>query len=263
MIANFFQNLNDGGVDYLLISGQATVLYGAATFSEDIDLWIHPTPEHCERFLRALRACGARYSKLTPPFILEHLLRGHGFHFVLPMSPEDDAYLDVMGAPPRVSSFLTAKAAAEWKETDWGRLCTIGIKDLVELKKTQRLEDYPIISKLALAYFDQPGCPGNLPDFHWALRNIFTLPELRALFAERPEAATASPPEAPAPLLEFSRQWRTSSEVSESVEQQLNSWMQGRIGQLQDADRQHWRPIIAELKTFRNGGILIPEGTLV
>lgn len=43
MIANFFQNLNARKVEYLLISGQATVLYGAATFSEDIDLWIQPT----------------------------------------------------------------------------------------------------------------------------------------------------------------------------------------------------------------------------
>jgi hypothetical protein len=50
MIANFFQSLGSHGVEYLLISGQATVLYGAATFSEDIDLWINPTPENCDRF---------------------------------------------------------------------------------------------------------------------------------------------------------------------------------------------------------------------
>ena len=59
MIANFFQSLNEGAVDYLHISGQATVLYGAATFSEDIDLWIEPAPENCERFLAALRSSGA------------------------------------------------------------------------------------------------------------------------------------------------------------------------------------------------------------
>ncbi len=32
------------------------------------------------------------------------------------------------------------------------------------------------------------------------MRNIFTLPELRELFAERPQAATALPPEAGAPF---------------------------------------------------------------
>ena len=53
MIANFFQSLNVSGTQYLLISGQATVLYGAATFSEDIDLWINPTEEDRERFMAA------------------------------------------------------------------------------------------------------------------------------------------------------------------------------------------------------------------
>ena len=42
MIRSFFQSLEDKQVAYLLISGQATVLYGAATFSEDIDLWVKP-----------------------------------------------------------------------------------------------------------------------------------------------------------------------------------------------------------------------------
>ena len=41
MIVDFFQNLDARRLEYLLISGQATVLYGAATFSEDIDLWVN------------------------------------------------------------------------------------------------------------------------------------------------------------------------------------------------------------------------------
>ena len=41
-----FRSFERFGVDYLLISGQASILYGAATFSEDID--------QC-RFWRALR----------------------------------------------------------------------------------------------------------------------------------------------------------------------------------------------------------------
>ena len=81
MIANFFQSLSDQSVDYLLISGQATILYGAATFSEDIDLWISPTAENCERFTSVLRSCQARFYKLTPQLRLERLRSGHGFHF--------------------------------------------------------------------------------------------------------------------------------------------------------------------------------------
>jgi hypothetical protein len=56
MIASFFQNLKAHQVEYLLISGQAAVLHGAATFSEEIDVWIQPVPDNAESFLRALRA---------------------------------------------------------------------------------------------------------------------------------------------------------------------------------------------------------------
>jgi hypothetical protein len=67
MIASFFQSLETHRVAYLLISGQATMLYGAATFSEDIDLWVEPSSGNLERFQAALSVVGARYYKLTPP----------------------------------------------------------------------------------------------------------------------------------------------------------------------------------------------------
>ena len=66
MIASFFRHLERRQVSWLLISGQATILYGAATFSEDIDLRIAPTVENFERFTLALRDGNARYYKLTP-----------------------------------------------------------------------------------------------------------------------------------------------------------------------------------------------------
>jgi len=263
MIASFFQNLNAFGVDHLLISGQATVLYGAATFSEDIDLWLDPIPENCARFLEVLRAVQARYYKLTPALTVEHLQRGHGFHFVLPEGGGDEVYLDVMGVPPRVGNFTGANASAQWKETDWGRLRVIGIRDLVELKKTQRLEDYPIIGRLALAYLAQPECPRKPPDFHWAIQNVFTLPELHELFAEWPQATGALPPDASRELAAFASQWNESHEVGEPVEQALSRLMQAEIAKLQDADRRYWRTIVSELKSLRASKALVPENALV
>jgi hypothetical protein len=55
--AKTFRSFERFGLDYLLISGQAAILYGAATFSEDVDIWIQPTPENATRLLRALAAC--------------------------------------------------------------------------------------------------------------------------------------------------------------------------------------------------------------
>src|SRR5437588_2577287 len=260
MIANFFQSLSDRGVEYLLISGQATVLYGAATFSEDIDLWINPTSENRDRFTATLRDCRARFYKLTPQLTVENLSRGHGFHFVLSGGKEPDVFLDVMGSPPRVGSFGASLATARWMETEWGAIRTIGLQPLVELKKTQRLEDYPIISKLALAWFDQPECAKTPGDFRWALQNIFTLPELRIFFAEHAEAIDLSPDNLHPAVAALGRHLRSGEDASESVERQVNEWMQQRIADLQQADRRYWREGNAQLKTLRATGKLSAEG---
>jgi hypothetical protein len=263
MIANFFRSLERFGVDYLLISGQATVLYGAATFSEDIDLWIHPATENLARFLNALRACGARYYKLTPALTVENLERGHGFHFVLTVRGEPDVFLDVMGAPPRVGSFEAVRTEARSMDSEWGALPTIGLRALVELKKTQRLEDYPIISKLAVAWFDQPECSDSPEDFTWALNNLFTLPELRVFFEEQSNALQSMPHELAPEMKQYAEQLLSTGDVSEELASRINASMQERIVGLQQADRMYWRGIITELKQLRVAGKLMPEGGAV
>lgn len=135
MIASFFRNLEPCRVAYLLISGQATVLYGAATFSEDIDLWVEPSPENIERLQRALSAAGAYYYKLTPPLDPVYFDAGHGFHFLLGESMGEAIFLDIMGRPPRSRAFADALRDSRQFETDWGKLPTLGLRDLIELKK--------------------------------------------------------------------------------------------------------------------------------
>jgi len=263
MIANFFQSLDRHSVKYLLISGQATVLYGAATFSEDIDLWINPTESNRARFLAALREAQARYYKLTPPLAVEHLQRGHGFHFTLPGGDAGEIFLDVMGNPPRAGSFASASTTVRRMETEWGAIPTIGLQPLVELKKTQRLEDYPIISKLALAWFDQPECAQTDADFLWALRNMFTLPELTIFFTEHPAAVGVATDTFNQDVGEFGRQSLAGNEVSESIERRVGELFQSRMAGLQLADRQYWRGIIRQLKELRTTGMLMCEGELV
>jgi len=263
MIANFFQSLDRRGVEYLLISGQATVLYGAATFSEDIDLWINPTGKNRDRLLVALRDCQARYYKLTPAPTVEHLQRGHDFHFILPGGGEDEFFLDVMGNPPRVSLFADTVTTARWMETEWGKIHTIGIKSLVELKKTQRLEDYPIISKLALAWFGQPECKKTVADFLWALQNIFTLPELATFFAEHPAVVDVAIKKFNCQVGEFGRQLLSVDEMTDSVEHPVQQFFQSRISEMQLTDRQYWRDIIRGLKKLHAADKLMREGEMV
>ena len=258
MIENFFQNLNSTGAEYLLISGQATVLYGAATFSEDIDLWVNPTAGNAERFLEVLRSCNARFYKLTPPWELTWLARGHGFHFILPATQGPEVFLDVMGTPPRVPSFGDAVMRAQWMDTDWGKVRVIGIKELVELKKTQRVEDYPVIGRLGSAWLRSAKPSPTDEDYHWALGQMFTLPELDALLEQYPAAAGALPTTAARCLREYMEQW--TSGPTEQLQGEVTDYLQARMAGFQAADRRYWRQIIAELKKLRAEGRLMPEG---
>jgi hypothetical protein len=263
MTANFFQSLDRNGVEYLLISGQATVLYGAATFSEDIDLWVNPTGKNRDRLMAALRESGARYYKLTPALITEHLQSGHGFHFILPGGTDGEVFLDVMGNPPRTTRFADALATARKMKTEWGLVRTVGIMPLAEIKKTQRLGDYPIISKLALAWFDQPECKKTAADFLWALQNTFTLPELAVFFSEHPVAVMIAAEQFSGDVGEYGRQMLAGGEVSEAVERLVGGFFQNRISELQASDRRYWRDIIHRLKELRMAGELMPEGERV
>jgi hypothetical protein len=264
MIASFFQRLESAKVAYLLISGQATILYGAATFSEDVDLWIMPSPDNIERFVGVLRSVSATYYKLTPPFDREYALRGHGFHFVL---RDDDGrgevYLDVMGKPPRVGNFEAAAADARTFDTDFGWVRTVGIKELVELKKTQRPGDYPVISRLVTAFLDDVGPSPTAIDLRWALDNTFGVRELHALLRQHGSAyremASTLPEIVNRALTELER----AEEFVPAFEDELDLWLEMRSAALRGADRRYWREIIAELRELRSRGELMKEGALV
>ena len=57
---SFGRSLSRFGVDYLLVSGQASVLYQAATFSEGVDLWVRADAGNLKRLRKALASLRAR-----------------------------------------------------------------------------------------------------------------------------------------------------------------------------------------------------------
>jgi hypothetical protein len=229
-----FRSFERAGLDYLLISGQATVLYGAATFSEDVDLWIRPTTANARKLLTALASQRARVHRLTPPLTLRNIRKGHGFHFVVPGQPLD-TYLDVMARPPRVGDFTTAKRRARMMETDWGMLPVLHPVDLVEIKKTRRLVDFDIITNLVLLYLAEEPEPGNSL-LRWAAKNCFRAEERATMLAR------------------LGRR-RSVSECATEIARELID--------LQARDRRYWSPVIDDLRTLRREGKLLPEGLQV
>jgi hypothetical protein len=263
MIENFFRKSEQLGVDYLLISGQATVLYGAATFSEDIDLWLNPVESNVRRFITALRNCGALYYKLTPPLSGEHLRRRHGFHFVIPETGSEVVFLDVMGFPPRVGSFASALKQSQKMRSAWGVIPTIGIRDLVELKKTQRIEDYPIISKLVRQWFRTRKARPTPRDYRWALENIFVAQEFGEFVQQHPDSLREVPVRDNSGRHKLGKRLIEGKEIPDSLVGKVERWMHARIQKLQQADRIYWRPIVSDLKQLRAANLLMPPLTRV
>jgi hypothetical protein len=229
-----FRSFESFHLDYLLISGQASVLYGAATFSEDIDIWIRPTRANVLRLLESLASCRAAVYKLTPPLSPRNLRLGHAFHFVVPARPSP-VYLDVMARPPRAGSFDRAKRRARRMTTPWGAVPVVSIADLIALKKTRRLADYDVISNLVLVRMSEVrGSTRAL--LRWAARYSFRVHD-RVSFLRR--LGVAAP--------------------AEKVRHEVLA----EIARHQARDTAYWSRRLADLRRIRARGQLIPEGTPV
>jgi len=226
-----FSSFERAGLEYLLISGQASVLYGAAMFSEDVDIWIRPTSANAQKLLVALAERRARVHRLTPPLTLRNMMAGHGFHFVIPGRPLE-TYLDIMARPPRVGAFGPAKRRSRDINTDWGTLPVVHPVDLVEIKKTRRLADYDIITNLVLLYLAEKPKRGRAV-VRWAVKNCFR-------------------PEERASMLTRLARHRTVEQCAKDIAKEVID--------LQAQDRTYWSAIIDELRDMRRENKLLPDG---
>jgi len=256
---SFFQNLDSQGVRYLLISGQASVLYGAATFSEDIDLWIAPTSSNIRELVLALQKSRATVYKLTPPLELRYFRRGHGFHFRLPEDQFTSTYLDIMGRPPRVGSFSEAAHRASWISSDWGRIPVVSIPDLVELKKTRRLSDYDVISSLMKLRLVSHKSRWTQKLILWAFQNCFRIEDAEWLVDACRDRGLKLPQTRSRWLLEFIRR-REKTGWSSARYEQIQTLIGAKIAKYQRRDIDYWSGIIQELKELRRKNMLLSEG---
>jgi len=256
---SLFRSLDARGVRYLVISGQASVIYGAALFSEDLDLWIEPARRNVRALIRALARLGARVHKLTPPLTTRNLRRGHGFHFVIPGKGSDALHLDVMGRPPRVGGFAASFRRAEHIPTRWGGLPVVSLEDLVELKKTNRPADYETITKLAMIRIARRGPPSRRA-LRWALRNIFRAEDMWKVIGEwgpriGPRELSISPV-----VRSMHGIWRRGGTPSMRQLAHASRRLYGAAQVHQDRGRSYWLPLIADLRRMRARGGLLKEG---
>jgi len=260
---NFFRTLDLFGVQYMIISGQAAILYGAATFSEDIDLWVAPEKENWEKLMKLLRKFAGRVYKLTPPITLELILKGHGFHFEFPPTKREQLswFLDVLGILPRLSTFDISWQKAISMKACLGKIKVIGLRALVEIKKTRRLEDYPVISNLVRVEYEKLSTKKiSLKDWEWILTNSYNLDDILYYF-ERHRASREVARFLQRPCLSYCLKFIDSQQKKEKYFKLASKKIALEIEESRHRDRQYWAPILTELRELKENGKLLPQGS--
>ena len=132
----------------LLIGGQACIIYGAAEFSRDSDFVILCTSKNLKLLQKALNSLKAKLIYLPPPE-MDYLERGHACHFRCNAKEVEGLRVDVIsklrGCDP-FNKLWERKKNITLKNGN--KINIIGLRDLVQSKKTQRDKDWLMLTKL-------------------------------------------------------------------------------------------------------------------
>jgi hypothetical protein len=238
------QAFNDARIRYLVIGGQAAIIYGASQFTRDADFWIEPTARNVKALRKALANLKAK-PRFLPPLNLPVLKKGHGVHFIIPQAG-GEYYIDLLGKPPRVSSFTTAYKDARTVRWHGLRIRVLDIPRLVATKKTNRDQDYTSIQLLAGQVFEavKAGAKRQSSVVRWLVQ------ESRI----------------PAHLLAIAQKWKGGREMAlksgreaaflaarNVVESAIQAALDREKAVLQSANLAYWRPFIKELRAMGRG----------
>jgi hypothetical protein len=135
---------NQGRLRAVLSSGQAVVFHKLAIMSKDGD-WILREDEEALRHVRAVLAQRQARYRFGAPLDLRWLKEGWSSHF------EFRAGLlrvrtDFVTRPPRLTC---ENLASLWAQASQDVFPVVGVRDLCDLKKTNREKDYAVIGDLA------------------------------------------------------------------------------------------------------------------
>jgi len=130
--------LNRSNAKYLVIGGIACILHGYARATDDVDILIERTAANAGRILKALGRLGYGFAReWTSAEILKRPITVIG----------DDPRVDVFTIAWKVK-YEHAAPNASRVDVDGVRIPLIGLDDLIETKRTGRLQDAADIEAL-------------------------------------------------------------------------------------------------------------------
>jgi hypothetical protein len=141
--ADLFVCLNEAGVEYMLVGGYAVNAYGYVRATEDLDVWVRPSPKNAARVMQAMKTFG-----LPPGLRADDLARIEGrpptgFRFGRrPLAV--DLLTSVVGI-----TFDSAWPDSVVRDFDGLEIRIIGIEALLANKRaTKRLKDAADVEEL-------------------------------------------------------------------------------------------------------------------
>ncbi len=133
---------------FLLMGGQACILYGAAEFSRDLDLTVDVDPRSLESVKQALKELRAE-TIFLPPLDPAALNRGHACHFRCHAPGAERLRIDLMSRMRGCDDFESLwQRRTVVQLPGVGEVGVLSLPDLVKAKKTQREKDWPMIRRL-------------------------------------------------------------------------------------------------------------------
>lgn len=239
-ILTVLSTLNQRRVKYLLIGGQACIIYGAAEFSRDSDFVLLGNAENLHRLEDGLNDLEAKLI-YVPPLELKYLKKGHACHFRCHREDVEGLRIDVMSKLRGCDTF-----SEMWERRyklifdERNTINIIGLKDLVQSKKTQRDKDWLMLKRLVNNDILLRNYDAAKEDIRWWFQECMDADVLIELSKKHPDIARESI--ANRPLL------------NSAVRSDIKKLHRGLLKEEElerDEDRKYWAPLRKELETLR------------
>jgi hypothetical protein len=229
-------------VRVLLMGGQACVFYGAAEFSRDINFVLLANAANLTRLRGALDDLRAQ-PIAVPTLDLRSLRRGHAVHFRCMHPDAHRLRIDFMSRMRGVDTFeslwrrRTVIALGEEE-----RCHLVSLPDLVKAKKTQRDKDWPMIRRLVEAHYFRHRANRTPARVRFWLLELRTAELLHEVACAHPRTAARIGKSRDA--VRFAKAGDLAGAEAALRAEELGE---------READRAHWKPLIAELAAMRRG----------
>jgi hypothetical protein len=226
-------------VQFLLMGGQACVLYGAAEFSRDTDIAILADEQNLQR-LRAATDELKAVEIAVPTLTLENLRKGHAVHFRCGHPYAAGIRLDVMsvlrGLPPFPELW---ERRTTLRIDDQTEVELLGLPELVRAKKTQRDKDWPQIRRLVEADYAVNEASPKQDQLHFWLLEARTPSLLREIAKRFPQIKS-----------DLIHERSLLGLLPECPDAVVEAALAAEERRIREVDRAYWQPLKKELESL-------------